>query len=78
MTRLSPPSRSPSFGRLILSSRNGACIDAAFAYFICVVSQYNDALKEPEEEMMMEEDEGPTAQELEMADEMWDDTWEDE
>ena len=30
------------------------------------------------EEMMMEEDEGPTAQELEMADEMWDDTWEDE
>ena len=30
------------------------------------------------EEMMMEEDEGPTAQELEMADEMWDNTWEDE
>ena len=33
-----------------------ACIDASFAYFICVVSQYNDALKEPEEEMMMEDD----------------------
>jgi hypothetical protein len=31
------------------------CIDALFAYFICVVTQYIDAMKEPEEEMMMEE-----------------------
>merc|ERR1711988_84507 len=29
------------------------CIDALFAYFICVVNQYCDALKEPEEEDMM-------------------------
>merc|ERR1712046_58358 len=28
------------------------CIDALFAYFICVVSQYQDAMKEPEEPMM--------------------------
>lgn len=33
-----------------------AClICALFAYFICVINQYVDALKEPEEEMMMEE-----------------------
>merc|ERR1711934_43220 len=29
------------------------CIDALFAYFICVVSQYIDAMKDPEEEDMM-------------------------
>jgi len=33
------------------------CIDALFAYFICVVSQYIDALKDPEEEDMMMMDE---------------------
>lgn len=33
------------------------CIDALFAYFICVVSQYIDAMKEPEEEPMMMKDE---------------------
>jgi len=32
-----------------------ACICALFAYFICVVGQYVDVLKTPEEEMMMEE-----------------------
>merc|ERR1711934_523727 len=35
------------------------CIDALFAYFICVVSQYIDAMKDPEEEdvmMMMDEE----------------------
>merc|ERR1712227_1026614 len=32
------------------------CIDALFAYFICVVNQYIDALRPPEEEMMMEEE----------------------
>ena len=32
-----------------------SCICALFAYFICVINQYVDALKEPEEEMMMEE-----------------------
>merc|ERR1711937_383819 len=32
------------------------CIDALFAYYICVVSQYIDALKEPEEDMMMMDD----------------------
>jgi len=31
------------------------CIDALFAYFICVVNQYIDALRPPEEEMMMED-----------------------
>merc|ERR1719240_1061575 len=34
------------------------CIDAFFAYFICVVTQYIDAMKEPEKDemmMMMEE-----------------------
>merc|ERR1719454_797215 len=33
------------------------CIDALFAYFLCVVSQYIDAMKEPEEEMMMMDEE---------------------
>merc|ERR1712167_337430 len=37
------------------------CIDALFAYFLCVVGQYIDAMKEPEEEKMeenlMEDDE---------------------
>jgi len=31
------------------------CIDALFAYFLCVVSQYIDAMKEEEEEMMGDE-----------------------
>jgi len=35
------------------------CIDALFAYFICVVSQYIDAMKEPEEEMMAMDEEKP-------------------
>ena len=32
-----------------------SCICALFAYFICVINQYVDALKEPEGEMMMDE-----------------------
>merc|ERR1711998_197331 len=32
------------------------CIDALFAYFLCVIAQYIDAMKEEEEPMMMEED----------------------
>ena len=32
-----------------------SCICALFAYFICVINQYVDALAEPEEDMMMEE-----------------------
>lgn len=35
------------------------CIDALFAYFICVVSQYIDAMKEPEEGMMAMDEEKP-------------------
>lgn len=31
------------------------CVCALFAYFICVINQYVDALKSPEEEMMEEE-----------------------
>merc|ERR1712151_1463108 len=42
--------------QVVITLYIAACIDASFAYFICVVSQYNDALKEPEEEMMMEDD----------------------
>merc|ERR1719243_133460 len=32
------------------------CIDALFAYFLCVVGQYIEAMKEPEEEAPMEKD----------------------
>merc|ERR1712227_546719 len=32
------------------------CIDALFAYFICVVSQYQKAMDPPKEEEMMMED----------------------
>merc|ERR1712159_631155 len=31
------------------------CIDALFAYFLCVVNQYIDAMKDPVEEMMEED-----------------------
>merc|ERR1712019_23345 len=33
-----------------------SCICALFAYFICVINQYVDALKVPEDAMMMEEE----------------------
>ena len=42
--------------QVVITLYIACCIDALFAYFICVVSQYSDALKEPEEPMMMEED----------------------
>lgn len=57
------------------------CIDALFAYFICVVSQYIDAMKKPEEEdmmMMMDEekmDEKPAMEDK--MDEMMDKEMED-
>merc|ERR1711934_676179 len=48
------------------------CIDALFAYFICVVSQYQDAMKDPEEEdvMMMMDEEKKSEKKDEMMDDM--------
>lgn len=46
------------------------CIDALFAYFLCVVSQYIDAMKEPEEEMMMMMDEEMMKEEPMMMEKM--------
>merc|ERR1711990_1384330 len=50
------------------------CIDALFAYFLCVVTQYIDAMKEPEEEMMMMDEE----KKMEMMDEKMSEKKEDE
>lgn len=47
------------------------CIDALFAYFICVVSQYIDAMKKPEEaDMMMMMDEEKMDEKPAMDDKM--------
>ena len=49
------------------------CIDALFAYFICVVSQYIDAMKDPEEEdMMMMMDEEKMDEKMEAMDDKMD------